>query len=274
MKSCRFLFLVVCLACCCVAAFAQSTNASLTGFVDDPSKAVIPKVSITAINTETGVKSSTTSNRAGQYVLPDLIPGTYRVEVDKQGFKGIIEDGLVLHVQDVVQMNFHMAVGSMSETVSVDGSGITMNTTDASVSTVIDRKFVENMPLNGRSFQDLISMTPGVVTQSPQTSGQASGEVGDFSVNGQRTESNYYTVDGVTANISSGNGGGGAGGRYRRYARSDHRVGYDAESDIRRCLAGVSCRELYVLCRIWPLAWRTICSRHSLRHQCFSWNGL
>jgi hypothetical protein len=199
MKSCRFLSFVVCLACCCVAAFAQSTNASLTGFVDDPSKAVIPQVSITAINTQTGVKSSTTTNRSGQYVLPNLVPGTYRIEVDKQGFKGIIEAGLVLHVQDVVQMNFHMAVGSMSETISVDGSGITMNTTDASVSTVIDREFVANIPLNGRSFQDLILLTPGVVTNSSQQFG-ASGSTGEFSVNGQRTDANVYSVDGVSAN--------------------------------------------------------------------------
>jgi Carboxypeptidase regulatory-like domain/TonB-dependent Receptor Plug Domain len=199
MKSCRFLSLVVCLACCCVTAFAQSPNASLTGFVDDPSKAMIPKASITAINTQTGVKSSTTSNSAGQYVLQGLIPGSYRIEVDKQGFKGIIEAGLVLHVQDVVQMNFHMAVGSMSETVSVNASGSNINTTDASVSTVVDREFVGNIPLNGRSFQDLILLTPGVTTNSPQSTG-ASGATGEFSVNGQRTESNAYTVDGVSAN--------------------------------------------------------------------------
>ncbi len=79
-----------------------------------------------------------------------------------------------------------------------------LNTTDASVSTVVDQRFVENMPLNGRSFQDLISRTPGIVTQSPQISNQSPGTSGDFSVNGQRTESNYYTVDGVSANTNAG----------------------------------------------------------------------
>jgi len=73
---------------------------------------------------------------------------------------------------------------------------------------VVNQKFVENIPLNGRSFQDLISMTPGVVTQTPQNTSQSVGTSGDFSVNGQRTQSNYYTVDGVSANISSGNGNG------------------------------------------------------------------
>src|SRR6202012_5252677 len=99
-------------------------------------------------------------------------------------------------------------IGATSESVTVETASTLLNTTDASVSTVIDRKFVSNIPLNGRSFQDLISMTPGVVTQSPQA-GSSLAYNGDFSVNGQRTESNYYTVDGVSGNISAGNGYGG-----------------------------------------------------------------
>jgi hypothetical protein len=207
MRFFRFLTLIVSFAFPC-AVIAQTTNASLTGFADDPSKAIIPNVSITAINTETGIETQTFTNSAGQYVLPALPPGSYRIEVDKQGFKGIIEAGLVLHVQDVVQMNFHMAVGSSSETVTVNGSDQQINTTDGSVGTVIDRQFVANIPLNGRSFQDLISMTPGVVTQSPQNSSQSIGYNGDFSINGQRTESNYYMIDGVSGNSSSGLGNG------------------------------------------------------------------
>ena len=98
-----------------------------------------------------------------------------------------------------------LQIGAQSETISVNGDQATINTTDGSVSTVIDRPFVANIPLNGRSFQDLISMTPGVQTMSPQTSGYYSenpGQAGDFSINGQRTESNYYTVDGVAANVA------------------------------------------------------------------------
>jgi Carboxypeptidase regulatory-like domain/TonB-dependent Receptor Plug Domain len=194
---------------------AQSTSASLTGLVDDPNKALIPNAQVTAINTETGVRTGTTTNTAGQYVIPNLTPGKYRIEVDKQGFKGIIEAGLTLHVQDVVQMNFHMAVGSASETVSVNADEININKSDGAVSTVVDSEMVKNMPLNGRSFQDLILLTPGIVTQSPQ-SGATLGQNGEFSVNGQRTESNYYIVDGVSANIGASQGTGmtgpGAGG--------------------------------------------------------------
>jgi hypothetical protein len=191
----------------------QSTSASITGLVDDPAKALIPGASITAINTQTGEKASTTTNKEGQYVLPGLNPGTYRIEVDKQGFKGIIEAGLTLHVQDVVQINFHMAIGSSSESITVSANQNNINTQDGTVSTVIDQSYIANMPLNGRSFQDLILLTPGIVTNSPQSSSTI-GATGEFSVNGQRTESNYYTVDGVSANVGAGtatNMAGGAG---------------------------------------------------------------
>src|SRR5438874_2632061 len=82
-----------------------------------------------------------------------------------------------------------------------------INTTDASVSTVVDQTYIQNMPLNGRSFQDLILLTPGVTTQTTQPTNSFSvgvGQTGEFSVNGQRTESNYYTVDGVSANVGIG----------------------------------------------------------------------
>jgi hypothetical protein len=107
----------------------------------------------------------------------------------------------------VVAINFTMAVGSVSESITVEGGAPLVNTESAAVSTVVDSKYVENMPLNGRSFQDLILLTPGVVTQSPQNSIAAQlGETGEFTVNGQRAESNYYTVDGVSANLGAAPG--------------------------------------------------------------------
>src|SRR6202035_4347553 len=85
-----------------------------------------------------------------------------------------------------------------------------VNTESAAVSTVVDQAYVKNMPLNGRSFQDLILLTPGVVTASPQASqlgiNTGVGRSGEFSVNGQRTESNNYTVDGVSANVGAAAG--------------------------------------------------------------------
>src|SRR4029077_8158206 len=138
--------------------------------------------------------------------VPSLQPGIYRMTLDKDGFKSIVKSGVELHVQDVASINFELQIGSVNETVTVEAGGLVINTTDGSVGTVVDRKFVENVPLNGRSFQDLILLTPGVVTNTPQAAGVGLGVQGEFSVNGQRTESNYYTVDGVNASAGLGPG--------------------------------------------------------------------
>jgi Carboxypeptidase regulatory-like domain/TonB-dependent Receptor Plug Domain len=188
------------------AAVSQSTNATISGGVTDPSGNFIVDADVKIANDATGIVYSARTNSLGMYLVPILPPGHYHVQVSKPGFRTIIKADLTLSVQSAVALNFTLPIGATSESVTVDAASSGINTTDASVSTVVDRKFVENMPLNGRSFQDLISMTPGVVTQSPQSQAgtQYPGDSGDFSINGQRTESNYYTVDGVSANVGAG----------------------------------------------------------------------
>ncbi len=198
----RLLLLILCVPAFIV---AQSTDATISGLVVDPSGRVIPDADIEILNEVTGVHYANKTNGTGIYTVSILPPGQYRVQVSKVGFKTLIKPGIVLNVQSAVALNFTLPLGATSESITVEAGSSLINTTDASVGTVIDRKFVANIPLNGRSFQDLISMTPGVATQSPQ-SGSALATNGDFSVNGQRTESNYYTVDGVTGNIAAGNG--------------------------------------------------------------------
>ena len=193
---------------CLSSIHAQSTNATISGGVTDTFGSLIANADVEIANDATGVVYSAKTNSEGMYVVPILPPGHYHVQVSRPGFKTIIKADVVLNVQSALALNFTLPVGATSESVTVDAASLTINNESASVSTVIDRRFVENIPLNGRSFQDLISLTPGVVTQSPQSTSQTIGLGGDFSVNGQRTQSNYYTVDGVTGNIGSGNGGG------------------------------------------------------------------
>jgi hypothetical protein len=202
------LHLLLLILCTTTAVIAQSTDATISGLVLDPSGRVIPNADIEILNESTGVLYSGKTNETGIYTVSILPPGQYRLQVSKIGFKSLIKPGIVLNVQSAVALNFTLPLGATSETVTVGAGASQINTTDASVSTVIDRTFAENTPLNGRSFQDLISITPGIVTASPQgTQGAGSvGDSGDFSVNGQRTESNYYTVDGVSGNIGAGNG--------------------------------------------------------------------
>ncbi len=200
-----YVFLLVLLFCLVTYASAQSTDASISGQVVDPSGRVIPDADIQILNEATGIQYGNKTNNSGIYTVAILPPGQYRVQVSKVGFKTLIKPGITLNVQGSIALNFTLPLGATSESITVESGSSLINTTDATVGTVVDQKFVANMPLNGRSFQDLIALAPGVVTQSPQA-GSSLGYNGDFSVNGQRTESNYYTVDGVSGNTSSGNG--------------------------------------------------------------------
>ncbi len=187
---------VLLLAWCAPVLRGQSTTASLSGCVTDPSKARIVDAKIVAISAQTAIHYKTTTNASGEYYFPNLAPDTYRIEVEKSGFKKVIRPDLIFHVQDTLDIDFEMTVGSASESVIVKGGAPLVNTESATVSTVVDREFAENLPLNGRSFQTLIMLTPGVVVTQTAFDDQ-----GQFSVNGQRADANYFTVDGVSANF-------------------------------------------------------------------------
>ncbi len=185
-------------------AVAQTELAGVYGRVTDQSGAVVVDAEVEIKNVETNLSVTVKTNQDGLYTIPSLHPGHYLISARKPGFKTVTVTQLDLNIQDNVVRNFALQVGSIVETVTITADELHMNTSDGSVSTVVDRKYLENMPLNGRSFQDLILLTPGIVTNSPQfgfTGPPAVGKTGEFSVNGQRTESNYYTVDGVSANV-------------------------------------------------------------------------
>ena len=175
---------------------AQSTNATLTGRVTDPSRALIADAKIAAISAGTNLRYETTTNGSGEYHVANLPPGPYYIEIEKPGFKKLIKPDVVLHVQDAFEIDFQMALGAASETITVEAGAPLVNTGSGTVSTVVDRAFVENLPLNGRSFQTLLMLAPGVVVTATALDDQ-----GQFSVNGQRADANYFTVDGVSANF-------------------------------------------------------------------------
>ena len=213
---------------------AQTTSATINGQITDAQGRAVPGVDVQAVNIDTSVVSSGKTNGSGIYAIPALPPGRYRLLVIKDGFKEINKTDIVLHVQDTLEQNFALAVGSISESITVTGGGLNINTTDATVSTVVDRQFAENIPMNGRSFQTLIQLTPGVVTIP-----SSANDGGQFSVNGQRGESNYWTVDGVSANIGvsstslAGNGFGGALGSFSVLGGTNSLVSVDALQEFR-----------------------------------------
>src|SRR6266849_3978354 len=194
---------VLVFACLAGSAMCRADElAAVTGLVTDPNGRSVPGVTVIITNLATNVASRTVTNDQGIYRVPSLQPGIYRITIDKDGFKSIVKSGIELHVQDVASINFELQIGSVNETVTVEAGGLVVNTTDAAVSTVIDRQFVENLPLNGRSFNTLLQLTPGVVI-APVANGDAAGQ---FSVAGQRTDANNFTVDGVSANFGTRSG--------------------------------------------------------------------
>jgi hypothetical protein len=193
-----------------VTVWAQTESASVSGRVTDPSGSVLPNAELQLQSVDRGTAEQALTNDSGLYVFQSIHPGQYRLIVRKVGFRQVDYVGLVVNVQDHIEANFKLVVGSISESVTVTGAAPLVNTESASVSTIINRQFAENLPLNGRSFQTLIELSPGVVV-TPSTADAG----GQFSVNGQRPSSNYWMVDGVSANIGMSSGptvGNGASG--------------------------------------------------------------
>ena len=177
-------------------ALAQLETATVSGQVMDPSGLSITGAQVKLVDIDRDTAMTRTTNSSGLYTFASVHPGRYRIEVRAAGFRMINFTGLIVNVQDHLEQNFKVAVGSVSESITVEGGAPLVNTESAAVSTVVDRQFAENLPMNGRSFQTLIELTPGVVltTSGPLSDGQ-------FSVNGQRADSNYWMIDGVSANV-------------------------------------------------------------------------
>ena len=182
-------------------AFAQ--NATLSGLIKDSSGGAVPHAAIVVTSDEMGIKHNLQSNESGYYSLPALLPGTYRIAVEASGFQTAVRENMKLEVGQNANLDIQLEVGRVEQTVKVDAAAAMINTVDGSVSTVIDRDFVANMPLNGRSFNSLLELTPGaIMVPTTETSR------GTYAVNGQRSDANYYSVDGVSANLGVGSSAG------------------------------------------------------------------
>jgi Carboxypeptidase regulatory-like domain len=188
----------------CAALSAQSTNASLTGRLTDPRKAVIAGATVTAINTGTGIHYQGLTNGTGTYYVSNLPPGRYRIEVEKLGFKAVIQSGVILHVQDALEVNFEMMLGSASESVTVEGVSPPLDTESSSVGTVVEQRKANELPLNGRNVFNLIVLAPSVIPQG-SSSGTPVGVNpfgwGNYQVNGSFGNQSVEYLDGQPLNI-------------------------------------------------------------------------
>lgn len=178
-------------------AFGQASTATLSGTVVDEQNAAVAGASVSVTSTATGQKRDATTNDSGQFFFSQLVPSEYRLTVEKSGFSKTEIQELTLNVNDQRTLNIQLKVGQVGATVQVNDEPSLVDES-SSVGTTVNREFVQNLPLNGRSFQSLFELTPGVVLTPSGEGGQ-----GQFSVNGQRTNANYITVDGVGANVSA-----------------------------------------------------------------------
>lgn len=180
-----------------ISASAQVSTSSVTGVVTDASGAVVPNAKVEATNEATGVVYQTTTSDSGKYSLPSLIPGTYSVTVTAAGFQKFASFHNVLSVGRPLVVNPEMHVGATNETVEVQSSYQRIETTNATVSDVINEQQVKTLPLNGRNPLTLITLEPGVVQRPSGSSGSGT------HVFGSRDRAHNVTIDGIDANEST-----------------------------------------------------------------------
>lgn len=181
---------------------AQAGRASITGVIMDSQGAVVPGATVTATNAATGVNVSVTSNQAGVYVVRDLQPDSYTVKVEMQGFRTVLQRNVLLVAEQHAGINITLQPGSVTQEVTVSANAQLLQTQTAELSTTINQRAINDLPLNGRNPAELVFLTPGTMNvlatgagalQANTTSPQETGA----SMNGGRQGSTYYLLDGA-----------------------------------------------------------------------------
>jgi len=197
----------VALACHCA---AQSPNATVTGLITDPAGNAMPSATVSLIDVNTNVATTVKTNGDGLYRITGLVPNVYRAEISKEGFKRVIKDEIVLHVQDEVSLNFSLEVGSVSESITVEAGEPLLQTQTSSLSEAIEGRTVQDTPLNGRNVLNLVALVPGVVAQGSasgnpignQSGGTNPNGWGNYQIGGGMSNQSATFIDGAPINTS------------------------------------------------------------------------
>lgn len=197
----RKAFLFVLFSSAAVVVYPQ-TLGSITGEVTDPSGAITPNAPVTVTNIATNASRSTATNSAGIYLFPDLVPGTYNVKVETPGFEPQIKTNIILQVQQRARVDFTLVVGQATQTVEVSAAAASLATEDATVGTVIESQRIQELPLNGRNFFQLVALSPNVsygFAPAAQAAGRMGGTRSTITISqaGSRATWQNYTLDGV-----------------------------------------------------------------------------
>jgi outer membrane receptor protein involved in Fe transport len=193
MKNLRSGILLLIPAIC----WGQSATTGLSGLVVDQSGGVVAQALVSVVDRAKSVQRQTRTSSEGVFVLDQLPPSHYAVKIEKEGFAPAEFENVILNVSERRRLDVTLALAQRGESVNVVAAAPLVSDSPA-VSTVVDQRFMDNQPLNGRSFQRLVELSPGVTFTPSNLTSQ-----GQFSVNGQRAGSNYFTIDGVSANFAS-----------------------------------------------------------------------
>ena len=184
-----------CLFLVCINAFSQVSTATLTGIIYDQTGGVLPNVTVTITDTERNTSQTTKTNEVGRYVLPALYPSNYSLAADLQGFRKFVRGGIVLQVNDVVRVDVRLDVGVLEETIQATEAPSMLATETSSRGTVVDERKILELPLDGRDYNQLALLAPGVAPSTPRL---ASVDFrGAINVNGNRVFNNVFLLDGV-----------------------------------------------------------------------------
>uniref|UniRef100_Q029P2 Uncharacterized protein n=1 Tax=Solibacter usitatus (strain Ellin6076) TaxID=234267 RepID=Q029P2_SOLUE len=178
----------------CLGLHAQTTGGRFSGAVTDATGSAVPKALVTAVNSETGAKLAERTDAEGRFVLYPLPPGVYDITAQKEGFNTFVISGLKVVVSEAVARNISLQVGSMTQSISVTAEAASIQTESPSIEATIDRRQIEELPLNGRDFNQLVLLSAGSVDNN--TGGN--NDFGSVALNGNRTYGNAYLVDGTT----------------------------------------------------------------------------
>lgn len=178
---------------------AQEFRGTLLGRVTDPQGAVVPAARVTATLLATGAKSDTAANEAGEFTIPFLAPGDYRIDAEASGFKHYTRPSFNVSTGERISLEINLEVGAASETINVTADAPVLETTTASMGQVIDSRQVENMPLNGRTPLVLAQLAMGVVPNSDPKFNRPFDNAGPagFSMGGAPSQSNELLIDGA-----------------------------------------------------------------------------
>jgi hypothetical protein len=170
---------------------------TILGTVTDSTGAIVPGVKVTVTNTATNSTFRTTTSSAGDYYAPSLEPGTYSVSAELKGFQKSVTTGFTLAVDQKVRIDLALKPGAVTETLEVTAQAVELDTDSAALSQLVSQQQVEELPLDGRNFVQLLFLGAGAVTIGGEQGTMRQGEGNAISINGGRPEGNNFTLDGL-----------------------------------------------------------------------------